>query len=116
MAPGALPYVLFLTLTGLVAAACCAFVWRRRSAKGSVPIAVAMLGASYWALLYALSVASSDLETKYFFETLLLPGRVLVAAAWLMFTLQFTHDRGASPRWWPVLWIPSVLTVALGWT
>ena len=63
MAPNALPYVLFLAVTGLVAAACSAFVWRRRSAKGSVPIVMAMLSASFWALMYALSVASRELET-----------------------------------------------------
>jgi hypothetical protein len=102
MALGAMPYVLFLTVTGLVAA-CSAFVWRRRSAKGSVAIVVAMLGASFWALIYALSVASATVETKLYFEKLLLLGRVAVPVAWLMFALQFTHARGRAPGWWPLL-------------
>jgi PAS domain S-box-containing protein len=111
-----MPYVLFLTVTGLVAAACSAFVWRRRSAKGSVAIVVAMLGASSWALIYALSVASATVETKLYLEKLLLLGRVAVPVAWLMFALQFTHARGRAPGWWPLLWVIPAITVALGWT
>jgi PAS domain S-box-containing protein len=117
VAPNALPYVLFLAVTGLIAAACSAFVWRRRSAKGSVPIVLAMLSASFWALMYALSVGSRELEMKLLFENLVWIGRVVVPAAWFLFALQYTRDdHGSSPRWAPLLWLVPAATVVLAWT
>lgn len=117
MQPGALPFVILLALTAGLGAGTALFLWRRRHAPGAPAAAACLVGGAVWAGLYAPSVASPDPATKLLFEQLLLPGRVVAPASWLMFAFHFTQQRG----WfhgarWAVLWIVPALTVVLGWT
>jgi hypothetical protein len=90
------PQVVLLTLplfvATVVALGLAGFIWRRREAPGAIPVALVLLGAAEWSLLYALSIAATDLDQKLLFEQLALPGRLVVPVAWFIFAVEFVRQ------------------------
>jgi len=111
------PYLLPLALATAVAIGLVLFGWRRRRTPGAIPLIVLMSAVAEWALTYALELASSNLEAKILWDRLEFLGIVVVPAAWLAFTLQYT-GRGSwlRPRFLALLAIEPILTVLLVWT
>lgn len=117
MATESLPYVVPLLLAGCIAIGLAFYTWQHRATPGALSVAVLLVGAANWAILYAFSVASPALGAKVFFETLLLAGRVSVPLGWLVFVLQFTrHNRSLSTLHWIALSAVPAATILVGWT
>ncbi|MBK9945044.1 MAG: PAS domain-containing protein [Kouleothrix sp.] len=86
-----IPFILPLLLTALVLALIVPVLWRRRAAPGATPLAALMLAVVFWALMYALSLASPTMAGQIFWANLMYIGIGLVPASWLVFA--FEHSR-----------------------
>lgn len=110
-------YVIPLFVAGLIAVGLSVYVARRRDTPGGLPVTLVLIGATWWSLLYAGSVAAVDPATKLLFEQLALPGRVLVPVSWFLFALEFSrHEKVLQRPASLLLWIVPAITVFLGWT
>ncbi len=87
-------YALPLVIAAAVSFAVAVFAWRRRTAPGATALALLMLAAAEWSLVYALRLASVDLPAKIFWSQVRYVGIVVTSTAWLVFALQYT-GRGA---------------------
>jgi PAS domain S-box-containing protein len=93
------------------------YVWRRREARGALPLVVMLLAAAQWSFGYALELASVGLEDKIFWDNVQFLGMTLIGPAVLVFTLEYTARKAWLKRWiWPVLVVEPLITNLLAWT
>ena len=111
------PFVLPLLLMAVLATASSVYVLRRRSVRGAPAFAALSLGAAWYALTYALELASVSLEQKVFWARLMYIGMVAVPAGLLGFAGLYT-GRPAWSRWRThlLLAIEPVIALTLLWT
>ena len=64
--------------------------WKRKPAPGANAIAVMMVGVTIWCFTYGLQMLFKDTFWKPLIDGLSYAGILIVPAAWLVFTLQFT--------------------------
>jgi diguanylate cyclase (GGDEF)-like protein len=88
---------MLLAALGCVALAACA--WRLRRGVAAGALVVLLLAASFWSLAYTLELTASSGGSRQLWGDLKYIGIVLVPAAFVVFTLQYT-DRGprVTPR------------------
>src|SRR3972149_482548 len=83
-------YVALLLLTALFAAWVATVAWRRRRAPAALPLAIKLVGATWWSLSFALELLPVFEPTRLFWFKLMFAGVVVVPAGFLAFALQFS--------------------------
>jgi PAS domain S-box-containing protein len=111
------PYVLPEIITVAVCSWLVIVTWRRRSAPGTLPFIILLLGVAEYSLGYVLELGSPDLPTVIFWNNIEWLGVVLLPPAWLAFALQYTgRTRWLTRRMLVLLAIVPLVTLLLVWT
>lgn len=85
------PPAFYLLLgAGVLSAALVVISWRRRSVNGAAAIAVLMAGSAFWCFTYGLQQIFLDDFWKPLIDLITYGGILLVPAAWLIFSFQYT--------------------------
>src|SRR5689334_8039139 len=92
----ALPYIIVLAGTTLVAFALAWYAWRQRRLVGAAALAWLALLVAVWVLFYAIELGASGQPAKVVSAKLQYLGIVGTPLAWLIFARQF-----ASRHRWP---------------
>ena len=117
MSPQINPYTGLLALSALLSAVLAVLAWRRRPTPGAATLAVLMATVAYWAILYAVEIASVDLEAMLFWARMQYLAILAVPVLWLVFVLQFSgHGQWVTPRFLLGLAALPALTFVLLWT
>ncbi len=110
-------YAIAMLATMVISGGLVFFMWRRRSAPGAMPLVLIMLGVTEWSFGYALELGSPTLSAKIFWTNFNFLGIVIVPVAWFMFVLEYTYrDRWLTRRNIILLFLPSLVTLAMAWT
>jgi hypothetical protein len=85
------PLVVASLAAGGVTATLAVAAWRQRHRPGVVPVAFAvfMLGATVWSVSYALALSTFDPARRELFELPIEVGKLLIAPAWLAFSVGY---------------------------
>lgn len=118
MVPPNLTYTLVLMTASVICLAVAVVVWvNRRGAAGAVPLAVLLLGLSWWDVAYAMFWDDFRGPTPYFWLDITLIGAYIVPTAFLVFVLDYSGVkhwvRGPTIM---ALMIEPVLMGVLQWT
>ena len=100
-------YTIPLLIAAAVSSAVALFAWRRRPAPAAAPLTAAMMTVVFWAMAYALELASIDLAAKIMWAKVQYLGIVCVAVSWLVFALAYSEKEG-----WLTPLIKALLAVA----
>ncbi|WP_128476889.1 sensor histidine kinase [Halorussus pelagicus] len=91
--------------------------WRRREARGALPIVVFTAATAIWTAGNGLQVASTTISAKLFWVSVEYVGTAVVPLAWFAFACEYTDNREwLSRRALVALAVPSALTLVLAWT
>jgi PAS domain S-box-containing protein len=94
------PYTLLLAISSMVSAACGGALYLAgRERRANQLAGLLFLGASLWALCYALSSLTSDLETARTLHRISGPGRLFIGPLTLHIAMQATGVRGKVLCW-----------------
>ena len=113
-----LSWIIFPTaLSGLLAIMVFLLLWKRRSASGSIPLALLFVSIAVWSLSYTLEL----LYTNYSFKVLWLKveyfGIVTVPIFWLFFCFRYVNlNRPKNSRYFLYFSIIPFITIILAWT
>jgi len=111
------PYAVSLVCAALVGAAVGVFVWRRRKAEPVRAFPLLMFALSWWSLIYAMEVTSSDPDWMWFWLRLEYVGIATSPAFWLMFSTHYAaKDPWLSRPALAGLFAVPLLTLILLWT
>ncbi len=111
------PYLFPVVLAGVISVGLALYAWRRRLMAGVAPFSILMLAVAEWSLGYALELAGADVPTKLFWLGVEYLGIIIVPAAWLTLTLQYTgRTKWLTPRLLVLLSIEPLITLVLVWT
>jgi diguanylate cyclase (GGDEF)-like protein len=92
-------------------------LWKRRPAKGSVPLALLFGAISIWSFTYSLEVIFTNYATKVFWLKSEYFGVVSVPVFWLLFCLRYANiHKPKSSRFLLIFSIIPVITLVLAWT
>jgi diguanylate cyclase (GGDEF)-like protein/PAS domain S-box-containing protein len=86
------PFSIPLIIAALISAGIATLVWRRRPAPGAVWLSVHMLGVTIWSSAMAAMWLSTSRATQDFWLDLSSLGIILVPPAFLLFSLQISHN------------------------
>ena len=100
-------YTIPLLIAAAVSSAVALYAWRRRHAPAAAPLTAAMMTVVFWAMAYALELASIDLAAKILWAKVQYLGIVCVAVSWLVFALAYSGKEG-----WLTPLIKALLAVA----
>jgi diguanylate cyclase (GGDEF)-like protein/PAS domain S-box-containing protein len=101
----------------VISAALAAYAWRRRAIPGTTAFFALLLSVAEWSFSYALELGSSSLASKLFWAKVEYLGIVIVPAAWLVFSLQYSgHIQKLSRRALAALALMPTITLLLVWT
>ena len=111
------PFVLLLLLTAMLSLAVTALVLRRRPARPALAFTVITLGSAWYALCYAVALASLTLPEKAFWYRMMYVGVLALPGGLLAFAYYYTQPKSwvsrPNPLW---LTIEPAITLALIWT
>ncbi len=108
------PAFFILLAAGLSTATLMLFVANRRMTPAANTFLLLLAGCTYWSLIYALQNLMSDLTWKTWLDTAVNLGILVVPAAWLTFTLDYTGiSRRCNRRNYALLAIEPLLVLAL---
>jgi hypothetical protein len=108
------PYLLPSAVSALLLLGLALFALRFRRLPAGLPFAVAMSSVAFWAVVYSLELASTDLQTKIVLAELRFVGIGPMVAAWLLTSLHHAGKGGAfRGPWLALLFVEPVATAAL---
>jgi PAS domain S-box-containing protein len=111
------PYAMAMLMTMAISGGLVFYMWRRRSARGAIPLALMMLSVAGWSFGYALELGSPSLSAKIFWTNFNFIGIVIAPVAWFIFVLEYTYrDHWLTRRNVTLLFIPSLVTLVLSST
>lgn len=112
---GQLPaHSFFILLTSGFTALLAYFLWQRRRAPGSKPLALLMIAVSEWSLMAVLEDFAIEVSSKVFWSKIQYLGIASVPILFLIFALQYSQqDHRLTRRHWAILWTLPVITVGL---
>lgn len=117
MADLAMPYLLLLVVTALMAAGLAAIVARRPDADGAHAMSALLVAVLVWVLAYAGELLAEPLATKQLFAKIQYAGIVTVPATWLIVAARYTHaDAWVSRRSLALLAAIPLTTLCLVWS
>ena len=110
-------YTIMLSAAAAISAGVVAMLWPRRRVAGARPVMLFMAALTWWGATYALFWLGVPAPTPFFWLDLTYVGVVIVPAALLAFSLEFTGrgDRLTAGVLW-FLAIEPVMTLVLLWT
>ena len=92
-------------------------LWKRRPAKGSVPLALLFGAISIWSIAYSFEVIFTNYATKVFWLKFEYIGIVNVPVFWLLFCLRYVNiHKPKTFRFFLLFSIIPVITLLLAWT
>jgi PAS domain S-box-containing protein len=110
-------YTLPLFVTAAVSVVIAGYSWRRRELPTARLMALLGVTIAWWALFYALELASDTGSLKVLWAQLQYIAIAVIPVAWLLFALRHTNlDRLLIPRLAGLLALIPIVTVALVWT
>jgi len=110
-------YIALLLVTALLAAWIASVAWRRRHAPAALPLAITLVGATWWSLSFALELLPVFEPTRLFWFKLMFAGVVVVPAGFLAFALQFSgFGRYVNRGTVALLAIEPILVQLMVWT
>lgn len=83
------PFLLPLFGTAMISQLLALVVWRR-SAPGTRPLTMLMVGVALWSLAYAISLAHTSLVDQIFWFNLAYVGIGMVPTSWLLFAIEYS--------------------------
>jgi PAS domain S-box-containing protein len=95
------------------------YITRHRFVPGASALMALILAASLWSLGYTLEIALPDLHSKLFWAKFEYLGITGIPIAWFIFVTQYLGSSGwltRFRRYWAVMGIMPILTLALVWT
>ncbi|MBN1994424.1 MAG: PAS domain-containing protein [Anaerolineae bacterium] len=111
------PYTLNLLLSAAIAALFAWLAWRRRSAPGALPFALAMLSVAVWMAGYTICWAGADAFTQLVGIKTVYLAIAVEPAAFLVFAIQYTgKNHWLTRRHVTLLTVIPLLTLLLIWT
>jgi PAS domain S-box-containing protein len=118
------PYTAPVFLSAVVGLGVGAFALKHRERPGAFPLAVFLIGASFWSFAEGMNLATVPLESKFFWTRIETVFSCVIALAWLTLVLEYTgNDEWVTPRTIALLLIEPVVVVgatvfrpALLWT
>ncbi len=110
-------FILLLAISAAISGGIGIYAFRRRDARGAKSVAVLMVAITWWSATYgAFAAAVGSFERLLLFKVMFL-GVVLIPAAFLTFTLQFTgRERWIDGKLLSLLAIEPAIVTALIWT
>lgn len=78
-------------ITGMLSSILAIYLYTKRDSRGGLALTVLASGISIWSLNYFFELVASDLDVKIFFAKIEYIGIVIIPAAWLVFSLQYTR-------------------------
>ncbi|MFN8411265.1 MAG: histidine kinase N-terminal 7TM domain-containing protein [Anaerolineales bacterium] len=110
-------YILPLIIAAAISISTATYAWIRRSANGASALFLMSLAISIWAIGYALEIAGTTLETKYFWGVIEYLGIAFAPYAWLIFSYNFSNENNPlSKRWVSLIAVIPSITVILALT
>ena len=108
------PYLVLLIVTAVISAASALYTWLRHPISGNRTVVLIALAGAEWMVTYALELASVGVPAKIFWNQMQYVGIVIVPAAWLVFTLQYTsREKWLTLRTLILLSIEPLITLLL---
>jgi PAS domain S-box-containing protein len=108
---------LFMFIVAAVTTAAFSFVWRRRRARGALPLSVMIFSVSLWSFGYAIELGCPNLDVIKLLVKIEYIGIVTVAPTFLVFALEYTGRSYLITRQTLVcLAIAPAIVLALAWT
>ena len=104
-------------LAGILGILSSVLLWKRRLAKGSIPLALLFGSVSIWSLAYTFEVIFTTYATKVFWLKFEYFGVVILPVFWLLFCLRYANIH--KPRIFKFFLIFSIIpliTLVLAWT
>jgi diguanylate cyclase (GGDEF)-like protein len=92
------------------------YLWNRRTAKGSLPLALLFISISIWSISYALESLFTDYAIKVTWAKMEYFGIVSVPIFWLLFCLVYANKRNLKRIELLFLSVVPLITLALVWT
>ena len=109
--------ILPTALAGLLAILIFYLLWKRRTASGSIPLALLFASIAVWSLSYALELLYSNYSSKYHWLRMEYFGIVTVPIFWLFFCLRYVNiKRPRTSRFFLYFSIIPFITLILAWT
>jgi PAS domain S-box-containing protein len=100
---------------GMIALA--VYAWRKHPMPETRTLALLSFAVAEWSLVYAVELASAELSIKYLCVKIEFFGALIIPAAWLWFSLQYTNrEKWLRPRNIMLLAIEPAVILALVWT
>ena len=111
-------YIVILTaLAGTLGILSSWLLWKRRPAKGSIPLALLFISISIWSITYSFEVIFTNYATKVFWLKLEYLGVVGVPVFWLLFCLRYVNiHKPKIFQFFLLFSIIPVITLLLAWT
>ena len=111
------PFIVPLSIAGIVSVILAVYAWSRRATAGAVALTLVTLAVAEWSFGYVFELSSSSLSAKVLWAKVEYLGIASVSVAWLAFVLQYTgHGKWLTRRNIVLLGILPVGTVLLSWT
>ncbi len=86
------PYTAPVFLSAVVGLGVGAFAFQHRERPGALPLAVFMIGASFWSFAEGMTLAAAGLETKFFWTRLETVFSCAIPMAWFALVLEYTGN------------------------
>ena len=104
-------------IAGLLALLSAWSLWRRRSAKGSIPLLLLFISIAIWSFSYGFELIFSDHFMKSIWVNIEYFGIVSVPVFWFLFCLRYTnHQKPDNTRFFIYFSIVPFVTLILVWT
>ena len=111
------PFTIPLIAAGIGMAALVIYAWRKYPMSETRTLALLSLAVAEWSLVYAVELASAELSIKYLCVKIEFFGALIIPAAWLWFSLQYTkREKWLRARNIIILAIEPAVILALVWT
>ncbi|WP_207588246.1 histidine kinase N-terminal 7TM domain-containing protein [Halomontanus rarus] len=92
-------------------------IWRVRSSRSSVALGITVVGVVGWSTVYALQIASTDLETKLFWNDFRYLFVLVTVIGYVVFAARYTsNDRWLRQPIPMAIVVPAAITLALVFT
>jgi PAS domain S-box-containing protein len=112
-----IPFIVPLSIAGIVSVILAVYAWSRRATAGAVALTVVTVAVAEWSFGYVFELSSSGLPAKVLWAKIEYLGIASVSVAWLAFVLQYSgHGRWLTWQSLVLLGILPAGTVLLAWT
>ncbi|MCJ7716207.1 MAG: diguanylate cyclase [Anaerolineales bacterium] len=109
--------VLPTALAGLLGILCIWLILKRKSAQGSIPLALLFGSAAFWSICYAVELSLMEYTSKVFWLKMESIGVAILPVLWLFFCLRYVDIQKPKTSWFIIIFsIIPIVTLVLAFT